>query len=262
MKIQSFSPADIKRERKLKYFREQTAVADAVARHNLYRACHEAEMNNPENEEYRWLFKRGLRPIGGGAPQQPTTLAVLQDQVVNTTWTTAQSLISASATPGPANTGPVGPFSVDYFLKEGSCWEQEAMGVISTTVTPTIAFGTYWGVVQGTITTVLGITATITTASGLANIDWYYKVMGRTVAGSGSTSTIICTGYLWGNIEALGATGATEPTQAVKNATPPTAVTSDISSQVFIDLKGTWGTSSASNSITVNYYKLQSVYAG
>ncbi len=184
----------------------------------------------------------------------------LIDAAANTTWTTAQSIIGNSATPGPAFTGPVGPFSIDYFRAEASAWQQEAMGVISTTGTPTIAFGTYFGLVVATITTVLNITPTITTASALANINWYWKAFGRTVTNNGANSTTICTGLLFGNIEALAATVAGEPVQYAVNATPPTAVTTDFSTAVCLDLKGTWGTSSASNAITTNYYELSNRY--
>lgn len=255
--IERFSPADVAREAKLKQFREVTAPAVAQARHDLYVAAHKAEMEAPENEELRWLYKRGLRPVGGGAPVLPITLAMLNGSVVNNTFTGPQTLLAVAA----AQAQDVGPHGIDYFKKVGSTWEQEAMGIISTTATPTIAIGTYWGVVVGTITVVLAISPTITTASGLANVDWYYKVMGRTVVSSGSSSTIIVTGILWGNIEALGATAATEPTQPVKNATPPTAVTVDLSSSAFIDLKATFSASAAGNAITTNFYKLASLYA-
>ncbi len=204
----------------------------------------------------------GLRRIGGGAPSIVQNLARLdQAQVVNSTWTAPQSIISASATPGPAAQGPVGPFSVDYFKTLGAHWTQEAHGVISTTGTPTIAFGTYFGTVAGTIATVLNITPAITTASALANISWYWTCMARTTAVSETTATTFSLGILFGNIEALAATVAGEPIQYAVNATPPTAVITDLSSTVFIDLKATWGTSSTSNQITANWYALMSLYA-
>jgi hypothetical protein len=240
---------------KLEKFRQASALQSAKCRADLYRAAHEAEMNDPANAEIRKFFERRGKvwhPVGGGLPSVPITLAILLDPVTVNTFTSAATVLTTSS---------VGPFNPDYFKTEAASWEQEAMGVISTTATPTIAFGTYFGVVAGTITTVLAISPTITTASALANVDWYYKVFGRTVVSTGSTSTIIVTGFLWGNIEVLGATGATEPTQPVKNATPPTAVTSDLSSSVFLDLKATWGTSSVSNTITTNFYKLMSTYS-
>lgn len=219
------------------------------------------------NKEYRSLMGtdrpmafvggKPIRRIGGGAPSIVQNLARLdQAAPVNNTFTAAQSIIGTTAA-----AGPVGPFSVDFFKTIGAHWTQEATGIISTTVTPTIAFGAYFGTVAGTITTVLAITPTITTASGLANINWYWKGMGRTIAVSETTSTTLFTGMLFGNIEALAATVAGEPIQYAVNATPPTAVTTDFSTgNVFIDLKATWGTSSASNTITTNFYALMSLY--
>jgi len=227
----------------------------------LYRELHRQNMADPEMEDYQWLYRHGLRPVSGSAPQLQTTLAILDRAAVNSTFSTAQSIITASATPGPAYTGPVGPFSIDYFKTVGACWQQEASGVVSTTGTPTIIFGAYFGVVIGTITTVLCVTPTLTTASALANFPWYWSAFGVTRSGSGATATMLVTGILVGNIVVLGSTVAGQSTQFAVNATPPTAVTTDLSSAVFLDLKATWGTSSSSNTITTNYYSLQSLYS-
>lgn len=212
------------------------------------------------DREVRGLVGRwpsGIRRIGGGAPSLVQCLARLdQAAPVNNTFLGPQSIIG---TTGAA--GPVGPFSVDYFKTLGAAWKQEASGVISTTATPTIAYGTYFGTAAGTITTVLNITPSITTASAIANIPWYWVAMSRTIAVSETTSTMLCTGILFGNIEALGATIATEPTQYAVNATPPTAVTTDLSTVVFLDLKATWSASSSSNTITTNFYTLVSLYS-
>lgn len=246
-------PGDVKREAdRLDFWREATYRRVEEQESALRRAA----------REFTAPPVGGIRPVGGGAPQVPMTLGVIVNaSPVNSTFTTAQSIITASATPGPALTGPVGPFLVDFFKTPGATWDQEAMGIISTTATPTIAIGTYFGVAIGTITTVLCITPTITTASGLANINWYWKALGRTITASGTTSTSLVTGLLFGDIEVLAATVAGEPIQYAVNATPPTAVTTDFSTQVFIDLKATWGASSASNIITTNFYALTSRYS-
>lgn len=221
----------------------------------------QAEQDAKFNAEWLGLFGRdrtyGVKRIGGGAPSLVQCLARLdQAAPVNNAFTGPQSIIGTTAA-----AGPVGPFSVDYFKTLGAHWRQEAMGIIGTTGTPTIAFGTYFGTAAGTITTVLCITPTITTASALANINWYWVARARTTAVSETTSATLCTGILFGNIEALAATTAGEPIQYAVNATPPTAVTTDLSTVVFIDLKATWGTNSSSNTITTNYYDLMSLYS-
>lgn len=248
--IQTYKPSDVKRNiDELKIWRKLTQEISDEAERNL----------NTEYRKLTGLYKDeyGNRSIGGGAPSLVQNLARLdQAAPVNNTFTAAQSIIGTTAA-----AGPVGPFSVDYFKTIGAHWKQEAMGIISTTATPTIAFGTYFGVVAATITTVLCVTPTITTASGLANINWYWMAMGRTIAVSETTSTTLCTGILFGNIEVLAASVAGEPVQYAVNATPPTAVTTDLSSNVFLDLKATWGTSNAANTITTNFYILLSLYS-
>jgi hypothetical protein len=220
---------------KLAHFRQVAAPQAARCRMDLEKAWRQSMPALSRNTRF--------------APALPVTLTILLDPVTANTFTAAQTIIGASQT---------GPFSADYFKAEGASWEQEAMGIIGTTATPTIIFGTYFGVVAATITTVLAVSPTQTTISGLANVDWYYKVFGRTVTSTGSTSTIIVTGFL---ISQIATAAANNIFQLVKNATPPTAVTADLSSAVFLDLKATWSASSASNTITTNYYKLASLFA-
>jgi hypothetical protein len=198
---------------------------------------------------------RGLPlPIGGGAPTLQTTLAILRAPVTNNTFTTSRSIIGTTA---GAVADCSGPFAVDWFNVAGASWEQEGMGVISTTGTPTISFQTTFGSAAGSVTTSLCTSATITTASALANVDWYYYVMGRTTVAAAASSTTIAFGYVQSQ---LATAAANNIINYVKNATPPTAVTTDWSAgQVWIDLRATWGTSSSSNTITTNFYRLSSL---
>ena len=201
-------------------------------------------------------LKDGVRLIGGGAPSLMTVLATLPAAATANTYTTAQSILSSTTT----NQTSIGPFSTDYFKTTGATWEQEAMGIISVTsaTTPTFAMGTYYGVVIGTVTTVLCITGAQTTISGMQNVNWYWNAFGHTRTITGTTGTMLCTGILIGQL-AIAAAG-NNSIYAV-NATPPTAVTTDFSTNVFIDLKGTWGTSASTNTTTVNFYNLKSLYA-
>lgn len=248
--IKSYRPSDLKDvEEQRGLWQEITAEPAKRLKERHDRAAFDL-MYGAED----WYEKDGVRvrPVGGGAPYFVQTLQYMTAAVTANTFTTAQTIIG---------TGEAGPMNVDYFKTIGAAWKQEAFGIISTTVTPTIAFGTYYGVVAATITTNLCITPTVTTASGLANINWYWLAMSRTVAVTSTTATMLTTGILFGDIEVLGTTVATEPQQWAVNATPPTAVTTDLSSNVFITLKATWGTSSVSNTITTNFYTLTSVYA-
>lgn len=216
-------------EGQLDYWRRATEPQVTRTRMGLYRAAGEP------------------LPVGGGAPQLPTVLATLDAAFTANTYTAAQTII------GPKVTGP---FSADYFKTLGASWEVEAVGVMSSSATPTFVIGTYYGVLASTITTILNVTAAQTTISGLANIPWYWRGFGHTRATSGATATILATGVLFGQV-ATAAAG--NNTIFSVNATPPTAVTCDMSSASFLDLKGTWSASNASNTTTVNYYRLMSL---
>lgn len=203
----------------------------------------------------RW--KNGLRVIGGGAPTLPVTLSTIRGGSVTANTFTGPTTILTGGSPPAAAGEVVGPFSVDYFKTLGATWRQECNGVVSTTATPTLAIGTYFGTVIGTITTVLAISPTQTTISGLANVDFIYRVTGVTKAISGTTATMLVQGVL---ISQIATAAANNIIQFVKNATPPSAVTTDLSSAVFLDIKATWSASSVSNSTVVNEYDLQALY--
>lgn len=237
--IQSYNLLDIERHKKrLDRFR---SVADDF------------------EERFLWNARKGVFPrytndgvpiIGGGAPALPVTLTTLRAaSVTANTFLGPQTIIAPEA---------VGPFSVDYFKTLGASFRQEASGIISSTATPTFALGTYFGTVIGTITTVLAITAAQTTISGIANVDWLWRLVGVTKAISGTTATILAVGIL---ISQIATAAANNIVAFAKNATPPTAVTCDLSSAVFLDLKATWSASAAGNSTVCNDYSLVSYYS-
>jgi hypothetical protein len=160
---------------------------------------------------------------------------------------------------GPAtnlDTGVNGSFPLDYFAKKGATFEIEAMGLLSTTATPTIVFRFTFGTVIGTITTMLAQHAAITTVSAAANLDWFIKLHCIVVVFAGTASTILCTGYM---LNQFATAAAGNNLTFLKNATPPTAVAVDlVTAGIFFDLQTTWGASSVSNQITTNLYQLQS----
>lgn len=207
-----------------------------------------------KRELFRQAFAIDPRSVLMDAPSIMTVLATLPGAATANTYTAAQTLLSS----GTTNQTAVGPFSTDYFKTTGATWEQEAVGIISCTGTPTFAMGTYFGTAIAAAT-VLAITAAQTCISGLANVNWYWNAFGHTRTITASTATILVTGVLIGQI-ATAAAG--NNTIYAVNATPPTAITCDLSTGiVFIDLKGTWSASSASNTTTVNFYNLKSLYA-
>lgn len=196
-----------------------------------------------------------VKPIGGGAPSPQTNLAVMRNAVTNNTFTTDRSIIGTTAGV-PADTS--GPFSADWFNVNGAMWEMEAMGVISSVSSCTWIWQTKFDkVVPTSSSTSLATTGTITATANPTNVDWYYLVMGRTISANGAASTTLCTGYLQAQIVTAAANNIIT---YVKNATPPTAITTDWSlGSVFLDLRVTCGTSSSSNTITTNFYRLSTL---
>lgn len=200
--------------------------------------------------KHLWGARRDRpRTIGGGAPTFPTTLAAMRLPFTKNTFTGPNSILDLSCR---------GPFSPDWFNAPGAQWEMESMGVASTTGTPTVIWRVAMGVASADpLGTSLANTATLTCISGMANISWYFYVIGRTVLAQGSTSTMRVQGLFTQQfvIAAAGNNVAFLPA----SGTAPTDVTTDISSNVYLDMQATWSASSVSNTITTEHYRLTSV---
>jgi len=136
------------------------------------------------------------------------------------------------------------PLIMGSQLRMGTIIECEAEGEFSTTGTPTLSIGFYYG----TAATVLAASAAITTASGAAAFPWHLKYRGK-VIGQGASGSILGMGIL-----DLG----TSLTAFSNNACPTTAaartVTIDTTTNKAIGVGAAWGTSSASNTIKVNNF--------
>lgn len=229
--IKTFRPDQVSQEAKLAEFRRRSRPAVARAWADLNRAC-----GTPDARV----------PFGGpGAAQLVATIATLGASVTKNTFTTAATIIGDQDR---------GPFSVEYFNSTLCSWEIEAMGIVSTTGTPTLQFLVKAASTLAGLTMIAQAPASATaTLSGLANVDWYLKVIGKTAAAAGTASTFLATGVMLGLIWS-----STVLQTFAKNATPPTAVTVDLTAgNVFVDLQAAWGTSSISNTITTNFYSLQ-----
>ena len=119
-------------------------------------------------------------------------------------------------------------------------------GIISTTGTPTIIFNPTWGQSATPASNVaLGASITLTTGSGLASVPWYaeflfgFRQLG--IAASGSTGT--------GNgFVTIGGPAATASQTVAIGGTVPTNLDHTTAQGLCLDV--TWGTASASNTIT------------
>lgn len=123
----------------------------------------------------------------------------------------------------------------------------DTFGTFSNTATPTLLLGFYYGGVAGTA---LAATSAITTTTGATNwqFSMYYRGIVRSV---GSSGTIIGAGWI---------DLATSLTAVTHRPIPETAlatVTIDTTTSKALTVGATWGTNSASNTLTCFYFDVQ-----
>ena len=136
------------------------------------------------------------------------------------------------------------------YLYPGAALRVMAHGRFSNTGTPTLILGVYWGGVAGTK---LAATGATTTTTGATNWPWRLEatIICRAVGSSGS---LITTGRV--NIASSLTSFATDiPIDAAATA----AVTVDTTSAKALTIGAQWGTSSASNTLTVHQFIVEAL---
>lgn len=160
--------------------------------------------------------------------------------------TLANSASETSLT--PKNAGIAVPA---YYMEPGRIIRVKASGILSTTGTPTFQFKLKWG------STSIAQTTAFTTVSGASNLFWELEAwMTSRVQGVTNTGGTLIGG---GRINAQSPLVTSTP---VLNITPVSnaAVTGlDLVGAGTIDLTGTWGTASSSNTITVQQLAVESL---
>lgn len=133
------------------------------------------------------------------------------------------------------------PASYANELKLGTRIDVEAYGEFSTTGTPTLAIGVYYGAVAQ-----VWNSGTITTGSAAAAWPWHLRW-------SGIVTTVGSSGVIYGHgILDLGTSLTAFASSAVPTTAAARSVTVDTTAAKSWGIAATWGTSSASNSITVD----------
>lgn len=130
------------------------------------------------------------------------------------------------------------------FLDPGMTLWFTAWGRFSTTATPTLLLGLYYGGVAGVA---ICATAAITTPSAVTNQTWRFEGEAR-VRTIGSSGTI------------LGVAVAENVSTTATNmapATAPTAATIDTTAAKALTIGAQWGTNSASNTITCHHFAVE-----
>lgn len=137
------------------------------------------------------------------------------------------------------------------FLLPGSALKFTAFGVFSTTATPTLLLGVYYGGVAGTA---LATTGAVTTGSGVTNVPWRLELT-TTVWTPGSTGTANSQG-LYG----MGTTVAAWNFLPVPNTAQAT-VSIDTTAAKALTIGAQWSAASASNTVTLRGFQVESMGA-
>jgi hypothetical protein len=131
-------------------------------------------------------------------------------------------------------------------LDVGQVIRLTAFGVFSTTATPTLLTGFYWGGVAGTA---LGATGAITTGTA-TNWLWRTEYEGR-VRTTGTGGTIMGSGQMF-----LG-TSLTAMSVSALPGTALAAVTIDTTTAKALTVGAQWSAASASNTITCHHFSVE-----
>jgi len=137
------------------------------------------------------------------------------------------------------------------FLQAGSALRFTAFGTFSNTATPTLLLGVYYGGVAGVALAASGAT---TTTTGATNWPWRVELT-TTIRSTGTSGTAMSQGFV---------DLATSLTAVARIPIPATAlatVTVDTTAAKALTLGAQWGTSSASNTLTLHGFQIESMGA-
>lgn len=137
------------------------------------------------------------------------------------------------------------------FLQAGSALKFTAFGVFSTTGTPTLLLGIYYGGIAGTA---LATTGAITTATGVTNVPWRLS-LSTTIRSTGTSGTAISQGYC-----GFGTSVSAWSWLPVPNTALAT-VTIDTTASKALTVGAQWSAASASNTLTLHGFQIESLGA-
>lgn len=161
--------------------------------------------------------------------------------VTSNTFTGPQDLVAGTVAPAaqpctiPAN-----------YLKPGTAIRTTAWGTFSTTGTPTLVFGVYYG------TTVLAVNVALTTASGASALLWHLETTTHVRSATPNTAAVTITGG-----KLVYGTTATAVTTIPIPGTAPAAVNVDNSAAQPWSVKATYSASSASNIVVLHGFLVE-----
>ena len=158
------------------------------------------------------------------------------------TWATADGTAVANTTTESAIFNGV-TIPANY-LQDGRVLRLRAFGKLSTTGTPTIKFGLRFGTATGGV--LLWQTEAITNGSAVTSINWSLEVVVQ-VRTNGSTGTLIAMGDVMVNTST---SANVSQAVSVSGSDLPATASCDFTADTALTLTATWGTASASNTLT------------
>ncbi len=165
--------------------------------------------------------------------------------------TAAGTALANSTTLTDISVAPQFTLPANYLLA-GSALKFTAYGVFSTTATPTLLLGVYYGGVAGTA---LATTGAVTTGSAVTNVPWRLEVT-ATVWTTGSSGTAKAQG-LFG----MGTSVSAWNFLPVPNTANTGTVTIDTTAAKALTIGAQCGTANASNTITLHGLQTESMGA-
>ena len=163
--------------------------------------------------------------------------------VTNNTFTGPQNLIKT----GAAYSSQPTIIPVNY-LKNGTTIRTEAWGTFSTTATPTLVFGVYYGA------TPLAVNVALTTASGAVTLPWHLRATTYVRSAAVPTAVVTITqGELW-----YGTTLAAQ-TQLPVPGTALATTNVDNSTANEWSVQATYSTSAAGNIVVLHALNIEEV---
>lgn len=133
-------------------------------------------------------------------------------------------------------------------LQVGTPLRVTAAGVFSTTGTPNLTIGLYYGGVAGVVLAAIAPTAT---ASAAANFQWRLEWTG-TVRSVGTAGSIQGSGLIM-----LGTSAIAISSIPIPNATPQNTVAIDTTANKAITIGALWGTANAANTILCTQFMVE-----
>lgn len=161
----------------------------------------------------------------------------------------AGAAYASSTTATDVSQAPQFTLPANFTWSVGTTFTFKAFGVLSTTATPTMNLGIYWGGVAGIA---LATTGAITQGSAVTNVPWRIE-LDTIIRTNGTAGTAMSSGFA-----KFGSSVSAFTDEVPMPATALATVSIDTTAAKTLTVGATWGTNSASNTLTLHGFKIWS----